>query len=58
MKAFDKIEKNATLMKNLFRKPNKHVVGFFEKNGLQHGEFPLRTIGNNVIINRQFCAHR
>ena len=25
------------------RRPNKLTVGFFEKNGLQHGELPLRT---------------
>ena len=24
-------------------KPNKHIVAFFEKNGLQHGEFSLRN---------------
>ena len=30
------------LIASTVTKPNKHIVAFFEKNGLQHGEFKLR----------------
>jgi len=34
---------SGNLIASTVTKPNKHIVAFFEKNGLQHGEFKLRT---------------
>ena len=34
---------SGNLIAATLRKQNKHIVAFFEKNGLQHGEFKLRT---------------
>lgn len=31
-------------------KPNKHVVAFFEKNGLQHSEFSLRKVAEVLEV--------
>ena len=34
------------------RKPNKHDVVFFEKNGLQHGEFTLSKKTDDKLVCR------
>jgi len=32
---------NGSLIATSLRRPNKHDIAFFEKNGLRHGEFTL-----------------
>lgn len=45
---------SGNLLAAAVRRPagNRHVVAFFEKNGLQHGELQLRqaTTGDNVAV--------
>ena len=37
------IRPNGSLIGSTQQKPHRHDVVFFERNGLQHGEFPLVT---------------
>ncbi|PVD20111.1 hypothetical protein C0Q70_20605 [Pomacea canaliculata] len=41
---------SGSLIASTQRKPNKHDVVFFEKNGLQHGEFTLNFGLNEVVV--------
>ena len=39
------------LIATSLRKPNKHEIAFFEKNGLRHGEFTLPFGVKDVVVN-------
>lgn len=41
---------SGNLIASTQRLPNKHVVCFFEKNGLKHGDFPLPFQPNEIIV--------
>jgi len=41
---------SGSVIASTIRLPNKHLVGFFEKNGLRHGEFVLPFQPNEVQV--------
>ena len=41
---------SGSLIASTQRKPNKHDIIFFEKNGLKHGEFSLPFTTKQVIV--------
>ena len=41
---------SGSVFASTIRLPNKHIVGFFEKNGLRHGEFTLPFKDNQVQV--------
>ena len=43
---------NGQMLATGIRAPNKHMIGFFEKNGLRHGEFKLPFDKDQVRLDR------
>lgn len=41
---------SGSVFASTIRLPNKHIVGFYEKNGLRHGEFTLPFKDNQVQV--------